>query len=176
MQFVLWKTFLKMGIHVIFNYQIIDKNGKKYFPDQFLPYYWNTVHKMSSQCKILLLSPDIGNQSDIEIEDVLFLKLYRLGKKQEVSTKLHLLVVTFPNSSVRNKLIKSTNNWKISLSIRINRTVEERNLYKNKFAKKDNSWEWELPEVHLAIQKWSKSKFHHSTQLSKFICVVDKCR
>lgn len=104
--------FLKMGIHVIINYQIIDKDhvGKKYFLDQFLQYYWNTAHNMSSQCKILLLSPDIGNQSDIEIEDVLFLKLYQLGKKQEVSTKLHLLVVTSPTSSIRNKLIKSTNN------------------------------------------------------------------
>lgn len=149
---------------------------KNIFPISFYHITGTQYIKWVANVKFSFLSADIGNQSDIEIEDVLFLKLYRLGKKQEVSTKLHLLVVTFPNSSVRNKLIKSTNNWKISLSIRINRTVEERNLYKNKFAKKDNSWEWELPEVHLAIQKWSKSKFHHSTQLSKFICVVDKCR
>ena len=49
----------------------------------------------------------IAKQCNVEIGDNSVLKLYRLGKKQELSSKPRPLVATFPNSYLRNKLIKT---------------------------------------------------------------------
>ena len=48
----------------------------------------------------------IAKQCNVKIDDNSVLKLYRLDKKQELSSKPRPLVVTFPNSYLRNKLIK----------------------------------------------------------------------
>ena len=73
----------------------------------------------------------IAKQCDIKIGDNSALKLYRLGKKQELSSKPHSLIVTFLDSYLRNKLIKIAFKLKFTpYSIRIDRTVEECNLYK----------------------------------------------
>ena len=49
----------------------------------------------------------IAKQCKVKIDDNSVLKLYRLGKKQELSSKPRPLVATFPNSYLRNKLIKT---------------------------------------------------------------------
>ena len=92
----------------------------------------------------------IAKQYDVKIYDNSFLKLYRLDKKQEHSSKPRTLVVTFPNSSLGNKLIKTAFKLKCTpYSISIDRTVEERNLYKkvlnerNEMQNNDHSEEWE---------------------------------
>ena len=46
----------------------------------------------------------IAKQYDVKIDDNSVLKLYCLGKKQELSIKPRSLVVTFTNSSLRKKL------------------------------------------------------------------------
>ena len=75
--------------------------------------------------------------------------LYRLGKKQEFPTKPHSLVVTIPNPSVRNRLINTVFKLKYTpYSISIDRTMEERNLYKkvlnerNEMQSNDHLEEW----------------------------------
>ena len=74
----------------------------------------------------------IAKQCEVKIDDNSFLKLYRLGKKQELSSKPRsLVVVTFPNSSLRNKLIKTAFKLKSTPYWRsIDRAVEEQNLCK----------------------------------------------
>ena len=68
----------------------------------------------------------IAKQCDVKIDDNSVLKLYRLGKKQELSGKPRPLAVTFPNSSLRNKLIKTAFKLKCTpSSISSDRTVEE---------------------------------------------------
>ena len=44
----------------------------------------------------------IAKQYDVKIDDNSVLKLYCLGKKQELSIKPRSLVVTFTNSSLRS--------------------------------------------------------------------------
>ena len=84
----------------------------------------------------------IAKQCDVKIDDNSVLKLYCLGKKQELSRKSRPLVVTLPNSYVRNKLIKTAFKLKLTYSISIDRTVVEHNLYKkvlNERNKKENN-------------------------------------
>ena len=92
----------------------------------------------------------IAKQRNVKIDDNSVLKLYRLGKKQELSSKPRPLVATFPNSYLRNKLIKTAFKLKHTpYSISIDRTVEERSLYKkvlnerNEMQNNDHSGEWE---------------------------------
>ena len=73
-----------------------------------------------------------------------------MGKKQELFNKQRPLVVTFPNSYLRNKLIKAAFKLKYTpYLISVDRTVEERSLYKkvlnkrNEMQNKDHSGEWE---------------------------------
>ena len=91
-----------------------------------------------------------AKQCDFKIDDNSVLKLYRLGKKQELSSKPHHLVVTFPNSYLRSKLIKTAFKLKYTpYSISTDRTVEEGNLHKkvlnerNEMQNNDHSGEWE---------------------------------
>ena len=56
--------------------------------------------------KLRKYQQSIAKQCDVKIDDNSVLKLHRLGKKQELSSKPRPLVVTFPNSYLRNKLIK----------------------------------------------------------------------
>ena len=92
----------------------------------------------------------IAKQCNVKIDDNSVLKLYRLGKKQELSSKPRPLVATFPNSYLRNKLIKTAFKLKHTpYSISIDTTVEERNLHKkvlherNEMQNNDHSGEWE---------------------------------
>ena len=55
--------------------------------------------------KLRKFQQSIAKQCNIKIDDNSVLKLYHLGKKQELSSKPHPLVATFPNSYLRNKLI-----------------------------------------------------------------------
>ena len=57
--------------------------------------------------KLRKFQQSIAKQCNIKIDDNSVLKLYHLGKKQELSSKPHPLVATFPNFYLRNKLIKT---------------------------------------------------------------------
>ena len=57
--------------------------------------------------KLRKFQQSIAKQCNIKIDDNSVLKLYHLGKKQELSSKPHPLVATFLYSYLRNKLIKT---------------------------------------------------------------------
>ena len=115
----------------------------------------------------------IAKQCNVEIGDNSVLKLYRLGKKQELSSKPRPLVATFPNSYLRNKLIKTAFKLKHTpYSISIDRTVEERNLYKKvlnertkcKIMTTGGNGNTRSEALH-GIQKLSRSKFEHNKKV-----------
>ena len=73
------------------------------------------VNNIDTAADVFIAKKSIAKQCDIKtINNSKVLKLYHLGKeeKQELSSKLPLLVVTFSNFSIRNKFIKTAFKFK----------------------------------------------------------------